>query len=233
MKENIRQMAISAGADVCGFANIDRFKDAPKGYLPTDIYKDCKSVLALGIAIPRGLSFVNPQFIYGHFNELSCPMVDQILFRVARMIEDKYGGYAIPIPSDAPVGFWDEETKTAHGLLSMKHIGVLAGIGFMGKNTILCNEQFGNQLTIGAILLTHDLPSDELSQNHCLPKCHKCIDNCPVHAIREDGTVNQKRCRENTYKTTFRNIGTVECNLCRMGCPLKFGVKTQKEYSNI
>lgn len=48
MKEIIRQMALSAGADICGFANIDRFKDAPKGYSPTDIYQDCKSVLAQG-----------------------------------------------------------------------------------------------------------------------------------------------------------------------------------------
>jgi epoxyqueuosine reductase QueG len=228
MKEDIRKMSLSAGADICGFANIDRFTNTPIGYSPIDIYKDCKSVLVLGVAIPRGLSLVNPQLIYGHFNELACSIIDQILFKVAKMIENKYGGYAIPIPSDAPVGFWDEETKTGHGLLSMKHAAVLAGIGFMGKNTILCNERFGNQLTVGAILLTHDLPSDELCYNYCLPKCHRCIDNCPVHAIHEDGTVDQKLCRENTYKTTFRNIGTVECNQCRMGCPLRFGVKTKK-----
>jgi epoxyqueuosine reductase len=225
MKEEIREMSLSAGADVCGFANIDRFVDTPTGYSPLDIYKDCKSVLVLGVAIPRGLSLVNPQLIYGHFNNLACSIIDQLLFKMAKMIENKYGGYAIPIPSDSPVGFWDEKTKTAHGLMSMKHTAVLAGIGFMGKNTILYSERFGNQLTVGVILLTHNLSSDQLCHNYCLPECHKCIDNCPAHAIREDGTVDQKLCRENTYKTTFRNIGTVECNQCRMGCPLRFGVK--------
>jgi epoxyqueuosine reductase len=37
MKEKIRKLALSAGADVCGFANIDRMTDAPEGFAPTDI----------------------------------------------------------------------------------------------------------------------------------------------------------------------------------------------------
>ena len=29
MKEEIREIILSYGADLCGFANIDRFQDAP------------------------------------------------------------------------------------------------------------------------------------------------------------------------------------------------------------
>lgn len=224
IKEEIRNMALSAGADVCGFANIDRFESAPEGFAPTDIYTDCRSVLVLGLALPKGMSQVNPQLIYNYFNGNLVTMVDDILLRVAKNIEKAFGGLTIPLPSDM-AGSWNEETKTAHGILSMKHLAVQAGIGFMGKNTILCNEQFGNLMTVGAILLSLDLPSDELCVNHCPPKCHICIDNCPAHAIREDGTVNQTLCRPVAYSTTFRGYGTVECNRCRMGCPLRFGVK--------
>ncbi len=31
MKEQIRELILSFGADVCGFANIDRFDNAPSG----------------------------------------------------------------------------------------------------------------------------------------------------------------------------------------------------------
>ena len=227
LKDEIRNIVLEAGADVCGFANIDRFANTPEGFSPVDIYGGCQSVLALGLALPHGLSEVDPRLIYGYFNELSCPMVDEIILRVARIIERKFGGVAVPLPSDSPVGSWDEETKTARGMLSMKHAAVAAGIGFMGKNTLLTNPMFGNQLTVGAILLSFNLPSDELCANLCPPKCRKCIDNCPVHAINENGTVNQKLCREHTYKTTFRGIGTVECNKCRMGCPLRFGLRSK------
>ena len=34
MKETIRAMALSMGADVCGFAEIERFADAPQGFSP-------------------------------------------------------------------------------------------------------------------------------------------------------------------------------------------------------
>ena len=224
IKEEIRNMVLSAGADVCGFANVDRFENAPEGFAPTDIYKDCRSVLVLGVALPKGMSKVNPQLIYNYFNGNIVTMVDDILLRVAKKIEGAFGGFTVPLPCDMS-GSWNEETKTAHGILSMKHLAVQAGIGFMGKNTILCNEQFGNLMTVGAVLLSLDLPSDELCINHCPPKCHICIDNCPAQAIREDGTVNQTLCRPVAYGTTFRGYGTVECNRCRMGCPLRFGVK--------
>jgi len=224
MKEKIRQIALSAGAEVCGFANIDRFIDLPVEYAPSGVYKDCHSVVALGKALPKGLSQVKPQLIYNYFNGYLVTMVDDILFRVAKQTEQMFGGFAVPIPCDMS-GSWNDETKTAHGILSVKHLAVQAGIGFMGKNTILCNERFGNLMTVGVILLSLDLPSDDLCKNYCPPKCHICIDNCPAHAISINGSVNQTLCRPVAYGSTFRGYGTVECNRCRMSCPLRFGVK--------
>lgn len=225
LKEEIRARALSAGADVCGFANIDRITDeAPKGFAPDDVFKDCKSILALGLALPKGLSQVPPQLIYNYFNSHIVTMLDEILFKLAKEIEEKYGGFAVPLPCDMS-GSWDENSQTAHGILSMKHLAIAAGIGFMGKNTLLCNERFGNMMTVGSILLSIDLPSDDLCKNYCPPKCHICIDNCPAHAIRENGTVNQTLCRPVAYGKTFRGYDTVECNHCRMVCPLRFGVK--------
>jgi len=228
MKEKIRELALSAGADVCGFAHIDRFTDLPDEFNPSNVYKDCRTVVVIGKALPKGLSQVNPQLIYNYFNGYLVTMVDDMLLRLARQIEQESGGFAVPIPCDL-AGAWDEKTLTAHGIVSVKHLAVQAGIGFMGKNTILCNERFGNLMTVGAILLSIDLPSDALCKNYCPPKCHICIDNCPAHAIREDGTVDQALCRPIAYGKTFRGYGTVECNRCRMLCPLRFGVKKHSE----
>ena len=39
-KEEIRKIALSAGADICGFAGVDRLSDAPEGLsipLPCDM----------------------------------------------------------------------------------------------------------------------------------------------------------------------------------------------------
>ena len=72
MKEHIRELVSSCGADLCGFANIDRFHHVPCGYKPSDIYADCKSVVAFAVALPQGLAKVNPRLIYGHFHSISC-----------------------------------------------------------------------------------------------------------------------------------------------------------------
>src|SRR5574344_2510602 len=96
IKEEIRNIVLSAVADVCGFANVDRFESAPRGFAPTDVYKDCRSVLVLGVALPKGMSQVAPQLIYNYFNGNIVTVVDDILLRLAKRIEKNYGGFAVP-----------------------------------------------------------------------------------------------------------------------------------------
>ena len=56
------------------------------GVIIKDLYPDCKSVIAVGIALPKGLFRVEPRLLYGHFNTVDCnkcrsecPMRDGIL----------------------------------------------------------------------------------------------------------------------------------------------------------
>jgi len=218
VKEKIREIVLSCGADLCGFANIDRFKDTPNGFSPTDILPECKTVISFAFAIPFGLTKVPSRLIYGHYNNISCPEVDMITLKSAKKIEELFTCTAIPIPCDNPYEYWDAEKKVGKGLLSMKHVAVQAGLGTLGKSTLLLTKRFGNMVTLGAILTDLDLPSDELSVDICIKDCRKCLDVCPVSAI-SDNTVNQRACRENTYGKTARGFDTVDCNLCRVVCP--------------
>ena len=221
MKEQIREIVLSYGADICGFANIDRFNHVPYGYKPSDIYADCKSVVAFAVVLPQGLTKVSSRLIYGHFNNISCTEVDMIAFKAAKKIEEKYQCNVVPLPCDNPYEYWDSEKMEGMGLLSMKHIAVQAGLGVLGKSSLLINEYYGNMITLGAILTNLELPSDMLSNNICNPNCRKCIEACPVHAIEND-TVNQKLCRINTYGKTERGFDTVDCNKCRIVCPINY-----------
>jgi epoxyqueuosine reductase QueG len=222
MKEEVREIVKSFGADLCGFANIDRFEDAPAGFSPPDILPVCKTVISFAFALPQGLMKVPPRLIYGHYNYSSCPEVDMIALKSAKKIEEMFQCVAVPIPCDNPYEYWDVEKTEGKGLLSMKHLAVKAGLGTLGKSTLLLNEHFGNMLTLGAILTDLDLPSDELAKNICIEDCKRCIDSCPVGAISNNG-VNQKACRQNTYGKTARGFDTVDCNLCRTVCRVNCG----------
>lgn len=228
MKNQIKELILSLGADVCGAANVDRFSEAPTGFHPKDIFHNCLSVIVFGIALPKGLLKVEPRLIYGHFNYGVCPEVDWIALKAAKEIERRYGLYAVPLPSDGPYEYWDAEKMEGRGLISMKHAAVLAGLGNLGKNTLLLNEKYGNLLTLGAILTELGLESDPLAESICIETCDLCIKNCPSEAL--DGQrANQKICRLNTYGTNARGFNTVNCNKCRVVCPMRFGKEKSKQ----
>ena len=50
IKEKVRQIVLTSGADVCGIAGMERFEKVPEGFRPVDIWADCKSVICLGVA---------------------------------------------------------------------------------------------------------------------------------------------------------------------------------------
>jgi epoxyqueuosine reductase QueG len=219
MKAEIRELVLSQGADLCGFANIDRFDKAPSGFHPRDLFHDCSSVISFAVGLPKGLGRVAPRLVYGYYNSMSCPETDHIAFLSAKKIEKEFSCIAVPIPCDGPYEYWDNEKMEGRGLLSMKHIALKAGLGSLGKNTLLMNEKLGNLLTLGAILTDLELESDPIPKSCCAPECRLCIEACPVDAIKS-GSIDQKLCRVNTYGKTERGFDTVDCNRCRTVCPI-------------
>ena len=119
-----------------------------------------------------------------------------------------------------PVGWW----MILHFTVRRKYVAQACGVGRIGKSALLLNAEYGNMLTLGAILTNLDLESDPYAEVICIPGCRKCMDACPVHAIHETHVV-QKECRANTYGKTARGFDTVDCNQCRMVCPMRFGKK--------
>lgn len=223
MESRIKEFALASGADLCGVAGVERFADAPQGFHPRDIYTDCQSVVVLAKALPKGLAFVSPRIVYNHAGDINFAELDRIVFHTAMEIE-RMGGIAVPLPSDGPYEYWDSDTLTGKGLLSMRHAAVRAGLGSLGKNTLLINQHYGNMLSIGAVLTNLRLRSDALSEALCITGCRLCLDACPVHAL-DGSTANQQLCRTNTYGENERGFGVVNCNRCRLACPRAFGTR--------
>ncbi|MGN0658156.1 MAG: 5-formyltetrahydrofolate cyclo-ligase [Emergencia sp.] len=223
LKEKIRKIILDAGADVCGFAGIDRFAEAEAGFGPADIWPGCRSVICLGVSLPKGLSYVSSRLIYARYNGLALQMADAAALRGAKKIE-MLGGTAVPLPGDGPYEHWDAENAAGKGLISVKEAAVKCGLGQLGKNTMLLSPQAGSMLNLSVILTDLELESDPYAENICIPGCRRCLDSCPGHAISEEGHVDQKICRETCYHKTAKGFSTVDCNLCRTVCPVRFGV---------
>ena len=217
MEEQIKSLFCSLGADICGIARANDFGSAPKGFQPVDLWAECKSVVVLAKALPKGAMKSTDIRLYNFSNEMTSPIVDRISFEGARMLEDTFGCIALPIPCDQAAA-WDKDTQKAQGFISMRHAAELAGLGRIGRNSLVLNEKYGNRLVFGAVLTHLELTPDQPADSICLPNCDLCLKSCPTGALK-GGHTDQACCRPHTYTGGHG----ARCNLCRGVCPVGLG----------
>lgn len=228
----IKNIARDLGADLCGIASAERFQDAPSGFKPLDIYSKCKSVIVFAKRVPAGPLSAENCIPYTHVSDVITQEVDNLGAKLCLILED-LGIEAVPIPSDDPSEYWEAKNQYARGILSMRHAGYLAGLGVMGKNTLLVNEKYGNMIQIGAVLVDIKLESDPLAAyTVCKPKCNLCINKCPQKALNGE-IVNQKQCRVLSNFVNERGYVLKKCHLCRSICPNVLGLNKPKTNSII
>src|ERR1700733_3469894 len=109
-----------------------------------------------------------------------------------------------------------------------KELAARAGIGWMGKNTCIINEQIGSWIFLGEIITTIELPADEPAIDRC-GRCRRCIDACPTQAIPEPYQLDARRCisyltiehRQEIAAELQEKLGQwlYGCDICQDVCP--------------
>lgn len=107
----------------------------------------------------------------------------------------------------------------------------MAGLGWIGRNTCLINQQSGSWFFLGELLLSLELAPDVPPPDRC-GTCRRCIDACPTVAIvpRENGwTVDSRLCisyftieqRGPIAESMRPGIGghVFGCDICQDVCP--------------
>jgi epoxyqueuosine reductase len=101
-----------------------------------------------------------------------------------------------------------------------------AGLGWIGKNTLLLNRRLGSFLFLGEILTDAEMDYGEPADNLC-KTCTACLDACPTGALEESGFLNAVKCisylnlehRSDLPEGARLHGYLAGCDLCQTACP--------------
>lgn len=107
--------------------------------------------------------------------------------------------------------------------------GRLAGLGWIGKHSLLLNRKHGSFFFIGVIITDMQLEPDRPVRDYC-GDCTRCVDACPTRAILPGKVVDASRCisyltienREDRIPEEFRGHmqnWAFGCDICQDVCP--------------
>ncbi len=182
-KAEIVAIAAKSGVLVSGVAAAGAFGAAPEGRRPTDILPNAKCVFVIGGAQPRAGDWQSPNYQHMEVTTTS-DRIQTLALKVARIIEDRFGYYAVCVPPGVDRG--------QQAFMSVAMAADLAGCGSSSLAGPVLHPEYGF-MYYGAIVTTMPLPADKrLDPPACpAPECVEmyaaegttpCLRVCPLKA---------------------------------------------------
>ncbi len=245
----IKRLAREVGFDLCGVTLpgtppeatdrywrwLDRGYHGEMSYLandparrcdPTRLMPEVRSVIVLGLNYYQANSDGPPPGGHGRVSRYARGRdYHKVIERLAKQLVER-------------ITVATERTEAAfkwfvdYGPLLERAYAAKAGLGFIGKNSVLINRTYGSWLFLAEILTSLEIePDDGTAVDHgdCA-ECTLCIDSCPTGAIVAEKTIDSTKCL--SYLTVERpgEIGDESasrmgsnvfgCDICQEVCPL-------------
>lgn len=217
----VKKMFSDMGAQLCGIASVDRFGEAPSGCHPLDFLSDCQSVIVFALGIPVQPSGDRPG---GPDRDIRAVLAEKTEAMAEAFCADmkQRGISAVALRTDRLIV--DPETGQPMKMLSARHAAQAAGLGTLGRNSLLITPEYGSMVWLGVVLTELFLKADPLRERIC-DNCRMCVSACPVNALKAGG-IDAEACMRHCNAMEQKGWG-MGCHRCRDACPYLYGKKNE------
>ncbi len=213
---NLRGSLPNWGASIFGFAKLE-------GILPK-AFEDFTRGISIGVRLSESIVdelITGPTKAYAYHYSAMNRLLDDLALQTMNFLQQR--GYdAYPIPTSQTV---DQTNHLGH--LSHKLVATRAGLGWIGKSSLLVTSKFGPRVRLTSVLTNAPLlPGKPVTESLCRD-CKACVKACPMDAIRGNNwTINAERAELLDIDRCAKKIdqGKVEfgapvCGVCIQACP--------------
>ena len=244
IKEELRDYAQEIGLDLFGVASVepfDRYLDQLKEreYLyrdrfghrfetwrkfadPKSIMVDAKSLIVIG-------------FYYLTPDERS----DALKGKIGRIVT--YGHLGILKRAKLLQQFLETRGHKVIIGAHRKEAAIRAGLGQVGKNSLVINEKFGTWVAYQSLITDVEMEFDAPYEKNLCEDCHACLDSCPNHALYEPYKLNPQKCiacmltSDDIPEAAWDRLNgyLLGCDICQKVCPKNKGIMPKQEVESI
>ncbi|GAB6011019.1 tRNA epoxyqueuosine(34) reductase QueG [Viscerimonas tarda] len=238
--EQIKAQALKLGFDACGFCKaepvgaeseslrkwLDAGYHAGMTYMSNHVEKRCNPAELVEGA--RSVISLALNYYPARFQPLSAPQIayyayGQDYHTVMKDRLQKLYDYIKTLSPHASGRYFCDTAPVLERYWAAK-----AGIGFVGKNTLLIIPQKGSYFFLGEIIVDIELAYDSPVASSC-GNCRRCMDACPTKALESPYILNAGNCI--SYQT-IENKAEIDnaivpllsncfygCDRCQQACP--------------
>lgn len=214
MIDKIIQEVKHKGADIAKIVDISKLSfEENRGY---------KSAILIVIGLPKEYIIKQKNYKVGKIDKSIYSNAEKQVDCMGEWLEDYLitKGHKAFAQSEKNIlkhGYYDESIKCT--VLPNKKIANMAGIGWIGKNNLICTEEYGSAICMCSVLTDIEYLQDDSSllQSKC-EECDVCKNICPTGAI--SGVEWEKATHRDEILDVHRCI---QCLKCMIECPNTYG----------
>ncbi len=188
---------------------------------PDNLLTNCKSIIVVGLNYYQKTNPTKPtegQIARYAWGKDYHKVLGKKLIRISKKLKQLYPEATFIARTDATP-------------LMERQYALKAGLGFIGKNTMLISPTYGSWLLIGEIITDHIFPASDAATKKlgACGSCKRCQKACPTGALDQSYRINAEKC---IAYLTIEHRGVIPenlrpkignrlfgCDICQEVCP--------------